>query len=39
MMPFIKSSEYLCENATGKNRVGNKQIQREREKESNRLTE
>jgi hypothetical protein len=32
MMPFIKLSEYLCENATGENRVGNKQRGRERER-------
>jgi hypothetical protein len=35
----IKSSDYLCEFATGENRVGSKQRGSERGKESNGLTE
>ncbi len=33
-MPPIKSSEYLCEFATGENIVGSKQRERERERKS-----
>ncbi len=39
MMSFIKSSEYLLENATGENVVGSERRKREREKENRGLTE
>jgi hypothetical protein len=39
MIPSTKLPEYSYQMATGENRVGSKQREREREKESNRLME
>jgi hypothetical protein len=39
MIPSTKSPEYLYQLATDENRVGSKQREREREKESSRLKE
>jgi hypothetical protein len=39
MILLIKSLEYLCGNATGKNIEGSKRSKREREKETSRLTD
>jgi hypothetical protein len=39
MMPFIKSSEFLCGNTRGEYGVGSERRKREREKNNNRLME